>query len=859
MQRIPPIEALWKQSGFKPNESQANAIRHVDGPLFLTAGPGSGKTSVLLWRTLNLIVYHGVKPEEIFLSTFTEKAALQLREGLKSLLAVVTNKTGQPFDLGKMALGTVHSICRQILCDWRFSPQSKRPRAPYLLDELGQYFHLYDPKTWREIIKVAGFESVEAANREINAYLEERDSLSRHSAVTNSIALFNRFSEECLIPSEAKKKTRDARIRQLLDMYEHYRRDLSQSNGPFGAVDFSLLQQRALDLLNLNAAAESVYKYLIIDEYQDTNFVQEQLFFKLAKGSKNICVVGDDDQALYRFRGATVENLVEFEKRCKQYLSIKPTRIDLDTNYRSREPIVSFYTDFIGRCDWKKKDAKGYHRLHDKQIKPFRKEKKPCVIASSPGRPAQVYSEIVSLVKNLIRKRKVEDPNQIAFLFPSLKNNTKVKELKEALEGAGLKVYAPRAGKFLELPEAKAVLGLFMLIFGKPSSRRAVSQGLKAFHFWMKECTDLAAELAEKDRQLGQFIDDKHVELERIADDHRKLMKLVTNNRWSLDMEFPSGMLAQLVATSGLSTEARKTLTSPYLTRVIEQRKLAGSPYSLKYVLNRVTSLDWNILDLFYQLNGFAYFKSAYDAAEKRKDEGPLCNLGIISQYLSRFMEQFASVITASYLEGEKFQKQFFLSYIYALYRRQESEFEDADDPFPKGRIPFLTIHQAKGLEFPVVVLGSPRKKEWPVSQVEIIARKLTGRGEEPLDRIAEFDNMRMFYVSLSRPKNLLVIPHYKGSGQHTSPPFDEMLKEEITRIPDFNVDTLPAADKDKHQLGKTYSYTGDYLVYKKCPRQYMVFKKYGFVPSRSQTMFFGTLVHQTIEDLHHLFMQRRP
>jgi DNA helicase-2/ATP-dependent DNA helicase PcrA len=116
-----------------------------------------------------------------------------------------------------------------------------------------------------------------------------------------------------------------------------------------------------------------------------------------------------------------------------------------------------------------------------------------------------------------------------------------------------------------------------------------------------------------------------------------------------------------------------------------------------------------------------------------------------------------------------------------------------------------------------------------------------------------------MFYVSLSRPKNLLVIPHYKGSGQHTSPPFDEMLKEEITRIPDFNVDTLPAADKDKHQLGKTYSYTGDYLVYKKCPRQYMVFKKYGFVPSRSQTMFFGTLVHQTIEDLHHLFMQRRP
>src|SRR5690606_18907650 len=100
------IETLWKVTNFAPNSQQEEAIRFTDGPLYLTAGPGSGKTRVLLWKTVNLIVFHKVDPNEIFLSTFTDKAAFQLREGLRFLLGIVSNHTDEPYDISQMYVGT---------------------------------------------------------------------------------------------------------------------------------------------------------------------------------------------------------------------------------------------------------------------------------------------------------------------------------------------------------------------------------------------------------------------------------------------------------------------------------------------------------------------------------------------------------------------------------------------------------------------------------------------------------------------------------------------------------------------------------------------------------------------------------
>jgi len=247
-----------------------------------------------------------------------------------------------------------------------------------------------------------------------------------------------------------------------------------------------------------------------------------------------------------------------------------------------------------------------------------------------------------------------------------------------------------------------------------------------------------------------------------------------------------------------------------------------------------------------------------FDAAEDKGDEGPVANLSLITQYLSRFLDERIAMITADLLVEKTLQIVFF-SYLYSLYRLGESELEDADDPFPKGRVPFLTIHQSKGLEFPVIILGNLRKENRGPNQNEKIVHPLLNRPQgEPLDRMPEFDIMRMFYVALSRAKNLVVLAHFKGAGQRINKPFNNLLNGDFPRIADLDLKTIPNAELKEEDLPKSYSFTSDYLLYQKCPRQYMIFRKFSFVPSRSQTMFFGSLVHRTLEDLHHELIRRR-
>ena len=869
------IEDLWKLAKFTPNDEQREAILHVNGPLYLTAGPGSGKTRVLLWRTVNLIVFHGIKSEEIYLSTFTEKAALQLKQGLQSLLGIVTNLNGQPYDLSQMYIGTVHSLCQRILSDRRhFALDHHRSRPPQLLDDLGQYFHLSRNRTWQGILEQVGL--VENGNEKINAIFKIT-SASKHAAVVNCKAIFNRFSEECLDTrlALAKLESGDERILShfahynltieqivlLVRMYAAYLKSLELENARL--TDFSMIQQEAFQVLAKVRDAGRVFKHVIVDEYQDTNTIQELIFFKLAEGHKNICVVGDDDQALYRFRGATVENFVDFPARCQTFLQTAPRRISLDTNYRSRDRIVGFYKTFMRQTNWSRPNGDGFYRVADKDIKASRVDGLPSVVASTPAVPLEACAEIAGLVKRLVDEGKVENPNQIAFLYPSLKYNgemtDQVRRMKEALEDVGLKVYAPRASRFLEADESFDVFGLLFKVFGRPSGFEFRGRDYEHFQTWADTAEGIAAQLMGHDPRLAQFVSDRHKELEQARCDYQALLDAAEQNHWDLKSPYnPAAMSRTLYAAADLSPNAKKQISGQYFNNLVLERQRRGESVSLIYALRRATSIDWNVLDLFYQICGFEHFKKMFDAAECNGDEGSAANLGLLSQYLARFVEERIPLITADLLADRTYQIVFF-SYLFALYRLGETELEDADDPFPKGRIPFLTIHQSKGLEFPVVVLGNPRKDNRGPNLLEIITRPLIFREPgEPLERMTEFDILRMFYVALSRAKNLLVIAHFSGKGQRMSPPFPAVFGAGITRIPQLDTRTIPTAELKDEGIPKAYSFTSDYMNYQKCPRQYMIFRKFGFVPSRSQTMFFGQLVHRTLEDLHHELIRRR-
>lgn len=851
------LDDIFEISNFNPNPQQRQAIEHVNGPLLIAAGPGSGKTRVLLYRTLNLIVFHHVEPSEIFLSTFTEKGALQLKDGLKHLLAKVTDMSGTVYDISLMSVGTVHSLCSRILQDRRFTDSLERQRAPKLLDQLDQYFRLFNRHYWASLLESGGFEDSMEEYGRINYWFKGKKSQSRHNATLNVIAFFNRLSEENVEEKQCVYGE-DKLLMGLFNMYWRYREDLRKS-GDVEKVDFALLQQSAYRYLCDSDKASRIYKHVIIDEYQDTNTIQELIFFRIAKGHGNLCVVGDDDQALYRFRGATVENLVRFESRAISNLGLVPKRVDLNINYRSRKQIVHTSLKFIQMIDWHDSDYPQIcYRFEDKNLKPFSTDNGKSVVVTQRGKLDEVCAEIASVILKLRDRGTISDYNQVAVLFPSIKGwnggkNIRVEAYRNAFYAADIPYYAPRSGRFLEVDESLAFFGVCKKVFGETHNKDVQGQLPlpEKYVEWLEKCDEFVESLMKSDDNLAQFIEKRRREVQNASSDHTILLNHCSSLHLEISSLVGTEIPRNLLKVEGLTSRTIKALSSPYLVANMVQRENQEKPYTLAYLLNRVTALDWTLLDLFYQVSAFEYFKKAFDLAQCGEDEGPVCNMANITQYLSRYMAERGPIITGKTLIEDRFIHSFFYHFLYGLFRYGEQEYEDKEVPFPKGRVSFLTIHQAKGLEFPVVILGNAYRGDYGASKEEETIRSITDRGGEPLDRISKFDTMRLFYVALSRAQNLLILPRFTNRNSMNNEFYGLLKDGALPTIRELDIGTLPNASIVQDKIGKSYSYTRDYISYLKCPRNYMLFNKYSFVPSRGQSMFFGRLVHETIEDLH--------
>jgi len=301
------------------NEHQKTAIATTDGPVLITAGPGTGKTFTLVQRALYLIQEKGVRPEEILMATFTEKAAKELITRISNVLL----KKGILLNLNEMYIGTFHSIClRFIKENLEYSKVKKNYRT---LDDFDQKYTIM--RRIREFKKIENFDFV------IPSEMGIWDKTEKICSYVNNL------SEELVNP-EVLINDHRSHIRALGEIMNTYNAILDSEN----LMDFSRLQTEAYSLISNNFVVleklQAKIKYLMIDEYQDTNYIQERLIFLLGQQAGNICVVGDDDQGFYRLRGATIRNILEFPSR---FVKDQCIQVPLNINYRSNSDIVDFY------------------------------------------------------------------------------------------------------------------------------------------------------------------------------------------------------------------------------------------------------------------------------------------------------------------------------------------------------------------------------------------------------------------------------------------------------------------------------------------------------------------------------------
>jgi DNA helicase II / ATP-dependent DNA helicase PcrA len=421
--------------------SKIEAITTTDGPLLIIAGPGSGKTKTLVERIIYLIKVKNVEPENILVATFTEKAAKELITRVSNRLLELKIKV----NLNEMYIGTLHSIFLRFLEDNREYTRLKRNYT--FLDQFDQAYLVY-----------SNFDKFgEIKDLELVAGESKRPTWDRCNELIKQL---NKVSEEYLDVKKLKK-SKYTEVKALGNAYEAYIEILHEQN----SLDFSSIQVEALELLEkypvvLSELQEKI-KYLMIDEYQDTNTIQEMILLKLAGKHNNICVVGDDDQGLYRFRGATIRNILEFpanfkRNRCK--------KVKLTTNYRSHPGIIDFYNRWMQEIDWK--EGRKQFRF-DKKVEPREEKfsKNPSVIkVSSDGAEEDYHREVLSCIRTLEKENILSDHNQIAFLFRSVKNDG-VLRLAHYLESKGVNVFSPRSALFFERREIALALGCLIFIF----------------------------------------------------------------------------------------------------------------------------------------------------------------------------------------------------------------------------------------------------------------------------------------------------------------------------------------------------------------------------------------------------------
>ena len=391
------------------NREQQQAVQHTEGPLLILAGAGSGKTKVLTVRIAYLLA-QGVNPYEILAITFTNKAAKEMKSRVEGLVGDVANQ---------IWLSTFHSFCAKFL---RFE-----------LDNFLGYnsnFTIYDTSDSQVVIKAA----LKALNLDDKYY-----------PVGAMISAISDAKNKLMFASDYRKQARDFYQQKVADVYEYYERELRKNN----ALDFDDLLLVAVKLLQSNAAVLDKYskrfKYVMIDEYQDTNHAQYLLAYLLSSHWKNIAVVGDADQSIYAWRGADIQNILDFEKDYPNCTSIK-----LEQNYRSTKIILDAANAVIDNNEGRPEKNLWTDKTEGAKIQHFTAQSE--------------HEEAAFIGDTIVKKHDIHGVpyGDMAILY---RTNAQSRVLEEALIKRALPYTMVGGTKFYDRKEIKDVLAYLRVLY----------------------------------------------------------------------------------------------------------------------------------------------------------------------------------------------------------------------------------------------------------------------------------------------------------------------------------------------------------------------------------------------------------
>lgn len=742
----------------KLNPQQQAAVRHGQGPLLIIAGAGSGKTTVITERIKYLITRRKVKPAAILALTFTDKAAGEMEERVDLAM---------PYGYTEMWISTFHSFCDRLL------------RAEALQIGLNPNYQL-----------LSGAETTQfLINHLFKFKLNYYRPLGNPTKFVNGLLQhFSRLKDEDITPSEYldwAKKAKEKKYLELAGAFATYEELKIKKD----VMDFNDLISRTLQLFrdrpNVLRQYQQRFKYFLVDEFQDTNIAQNELVKLLAGRKANLTVVCDDDQAIYRWRGAATSNVIQFRKTFPQ-----AKLITLTQNYRSTQEILNRAYQLI------------QHNNPDRLEVKEKIDKKLVSARRIVGRPIELIwqerleDEAEAVAKKIAALTKKEYQYQDVAIL--VRANNHAEAFTRALSRAGIPYQFLGPGQLFRQSEVKDLIAYLKLLDNfedGPAVYRVLSMPIFGL-----SGRDLAA--------LSNFARRQNISLFEACEqaDEPKVKRFVKMVHRHLDLlanQTAGQILFYFLQDSGLLAGL-----TDYKTETQERQAQ-------------------NIAKLFDRLK-------AYEAAHED------ASVQAVVAWIELAMEQ------------------------------GESPLASTTDWVAANKVNLLTVHSAKGLEFPVVFLVNlvtnrfpTRKRQEQIPLPDELIKEILPEGDYHLQ-----EERRLFYVGLTRAQDrvFLTAADYYGEGKRKlkiSPFVIETLGEKVIKKPDRpEADQLTFFDYQKaeeeppvisRRPAVNFLSFSQIDTFQTCPLQYR-YRYFQRIPTLpSATLTFGTTIHNTLRDFYRL------